>query len=97
MDDLISRKDAIKTVAGYISNLCMAYGNYLTVEESERASTALLRQVPSAERKGEWVRDYCSVCCSECSAYAPCYEDRTDWLSNYCPNCGARMKGGQNE
>ena len=48
--------------------------------------------MPSAERKGHWMKKWHTVfkeelpCCSECNNFMAFRWD-------YCPNCGARMDG----
>lgn len=56
------------------------------------------------ERKGRWIdcigSDHWK--CSECGDRAPMYWDANrqeydEWPSPYCPNCGAHMKGAEDE
>ena len=67
-----------------------------------------LEAVPSADRpQGEWVkhddeRDYCSVCKHIFKTRTLTKQDKwttyvDDLGYNYCPNCGARMKGADDE
>ena len=57
-----------------------------------------IESIPSAERKGEWKRRIvdngwnADFICSECG-YTIMIEDTYP----YCPNCGARMKGAEDE
>ena len=61
-------------------------------------------EMPTVEQraKGHWIpQKGGGICCSECAEYAL---DRTDGRyvsvsvkSNFCPNCGADMRGEQNE
>jgi hypothetical protein len=48
-------------------------------------------QLPSAERKGQWVettvRGSTALCCSYCGQ-----ESGVLYRYNYCPNCGAKME-----
>ena len=48
-------------------------------------------------RYGRWVRDEFGAKCCACGLYA--YRDKFDqpWESPYCPNCGADMRGEQDE
>lgn len=76
MSDLIDREQAIDAVD--IGNLHRGI-----VEALQN----IISELPSAEKKGEWVKFssmkhlfYCSVCGQLGERY---------W--NYCPNCGARM------
>lgn len=91
MSDLISRKEALKTL--------LAYYHIRTITQCNALKEALDR-VPSAEpKKGRWIGEgdgyadgyivYDSWYCSNCDY---CYEDdeEPDW--NYCPNCGAKME-----
>ena len=97
MDDLIRRSDAIKAV----EERSFAVRDSYTVK-------AILRNVPSADRpQGEWLMGNrplegkfrifrCSVC-----GYEPFYKGEpitpTNMTLLYCPNCGARMKGADDE
>ena len=51
--------------------------------------------------KGEWIEDAIAnniYRCSECGIDAPVEPTRgTEYKSNYCPNCGADMRGEQND
>lgn len=70
--------------------------NYYTDMEytcpfSVRHENCPLEQVESAERRGKWIFDgnFCGLNrhrCSECG--------KTEFrMSAYCPNCGAKMRG----
>lgn len=88
--DLIKREDAIKAVSEPFDR---KYWQYTT--RSIRDTVRALKDIPSAENKGEWLfkeitDDYhitglCSVC-----------KERRR-IDNFCPNCGARMKGADND
>ena len=65
-----------------------------------------LNEVPSAQpRKGKWIDDGTEFgcCCSECNYtlddyfYGELREVALTKLMNFCPNCGADMRGEQNE
>lgn len=68
---------------------------YRTILECMKA----VDEQPSAQKKGKWFNHYCEedgekdgIECSECH----------DWWyigyePNFCPNCGADMRGEQNE
>ena len=100
MDDLIRRADAIEATwqePTYTDPL-----NVLT-EVRDR-----IESIPSADRpQGEWIkhdeeRDYCSVCKHIFTTRAITKQDKwttyvDDLGYNFCPNCGARMKGADNE
>lgn len=93
-NDLISRQAAIDDLREYKvgpSHFC---------DESEiecfndgiDTAISVLATLPSAERRGRWVKDEFGSRCGACGLYA--YRDKFDkpWESPYCPNCGARME-----
>lgn len=95
MSDMINRQDAIDAYVKYTID-CLS-----PEENLSRPFTAILRKLPSAERKGKWIayngndpnwlrNDGSPVFmqCSECNAMV-INNFATNW--NYCPNCGARM------
>jgi hypothetical protein len=85
MSDLISRKSLLNKINAYVVG-----------SQDKEFICKLIKEMPSAQNKGEWKRTYldhvamgerpsilyCSVCC-QCIAYP----------TNYCPNCGADMRG----
>ena len=93
-DDLIRREDAIKAV----EERSFAVRDSYTVK-------AILRNVPSADRpQGEWKpfdlkwgRNiwYCTAC--EEGVEVPCDIWTHKPIYNFCPNCGAKMKGADDE
>ena len=55
-------------------------------------------QYKELERKtGKWIKDEFGSRCEKCGLYA--YRDKFDrpWESDYCPNCGADMRGDDND
>ena len=61
-------------------------GIYLAEKKIER--------LPSVDRTGEWEHDVDGhFFCTNCKKY-PEYQIR---MSDYCPNCGADMRGGNDE
>ena len=85
-DDLIKRSDAIKATwqePTYTDPL-----NVLT-EVRDR-----IEAIPSADKpQGEWifVEEFMGINRYKCSVCER--EELCTRLSNYCPNCGAKMKG----
>lgn len=47
---------------------------------------------------GEWIKRHGTINCSVCkrSNWSACFED-TVRSFNFCPNCGARMKGADDD
>jgi hypothetical protein len=100
MSDLIKREDAIR----WVKTECNPYGKPTLDFESGKKVIEHLEHMPSADRpQGEWIFKptfpndksefpmgslVCSVCGSHHSNSTPC---------NYCDNCGARMKGADDE
>lgn len=92
MEDLIKRSDAIKA----LTEVLFDEPPYLnSIEKCEAFARKTLESIPSAEKQGEWERipysmtDYgkrCSLC-----------HFKVGTPTNFCPNCGARMKGVDND
>ena len=88
MDDVIYRRDAVDALK--LKGSPYLFG----MTDKDRAIEEAIKNVPSAQKKGEWLYDeereatgiyaICS-CCSE-KVYQ-CGE----WL--FCPRCGADMRG----
>ena len=82
-DDLIKRSDVINLLWYFQDECCSA-----VVGDVEK--------LPSADRpQGQWIEMYRNgfgniICmCSKCNFHTT--------KSNFCPNCGARMKGADDE
>jgi hypothetical protein len=87
MEDLIRRSDAIKAIEALE---CFGY-----IECKTKGLVKDINAIPSADRpQGEW-EDYDRYmkCCSKCGWI----HDILHYGVNYCPNCGARMKGADDE
>lgn len=60
-----------------------------------------VRKALSADRpQGEWIEvtnGRGGHECSNCHDYAPSYMNGDEHLSDFCPQCGARMKGADDE
>ena len=97
--DLISREDAIR----WVKTECNPYGKPTLDFESGKKVIEHLEQMPSAQlerKKGEWIpvtNGRGGFECDQCHNYAPSYQDGVEWLSGFCPNCGADMRGEQDE
>ena len=91
MEDLIKREDAIKVLA----EVLYEEPPYLNSAEKRMAfARNVLKDIPSAENKGEWIFVGNSIEpmweCSECGEKE--FGSKSD-LTNFCPNCGIKMKG----
>ena len=101
MSDLIYREDAVKALRLEYPMMtlfkAMREEWALRTEGFRRAEEVIMR-LPSAERKGEWKRRIvdngwnADFICSECG-YTIMIEDTYP----YCPNCGADMRGAEDE
>jgi hypothetical protein len=94
---LIKREDAIKAIEEHGKRLSRTWGRKYTKAHEAIVLDCIgaLKDIPLAENKGEWIGkgDYeaISVKCSICG------RDNGLNASNFCPNCGARMKGADDE
>lgn len=89
MDDLISRQAAIKLLKAKFAEIFFK-------ETAEKNIEKWLNELPpvqSEQKTGRWVcldDDYLAYGCSECKSVSL-------RESNYCPECGAYMKGENND
>lgn len=105
MDDSISRKNAINKLKEHRALFCRNQIEFRGLPKDEKcrvdeidACISVLRNLPSAERKGEWIEEHepytwmgyikwhCSCCGFKCG-----YEQEIKNRTNCCPDCGARM------
>lgn len=105
MNDYISRQAAIDEILHNQE----VYSNNFGDDPIDKYTIAIIdndaqtiAQLPSADRpQGEWIaktEKYLSYwACSECEAWALLDYNEQMCLSNFCPNCGARMKGADDE
>lgn len=96
MTDLIKREDAIKAVSEPFDR---RYWQYTT--RSIRDTVKILKDIPSAENKGEWICQdqvaFCPIECSRCHK-EPLLDTYGEYVfSDFCPNCGADMRGANDE
>jgi len=88
MDDLISRKVAIKA----IEDLQDCYNGFSDTYD-KACIIGVLEELPSAQqerKEGRWKPYPIAEGCLQCSE---CGVLRMSKSSNYCPNCGAKMGG----
>lgn len=58
------------------------------------AKIGMMPAVDVSDRpQGEWIKDVEWWCVYKCSVCGETFDE----LTNYCPNCGARMKGADDE
>lgn len=101
MSNLIERQAAIDAIERHLHMVLdgthydegIAFG----YEAAHMHIIDLIHELPSAQRKGKWMRITDEVFadrfeCSECGKNPP-IENSEWWLSDFCPNCGAFMKG----
>ena len=99
MSDSISRQAAIR----WVKTECNPYGKPTLDFESGKKVIEHLEQMPSADRpQGEWIGyeipSECSVCGHHWDEYVFGQELWHDGsVPNYCPNCGAKMKGADDD
>ena len=84
MNDTIYRRDAIQALVDAEEIKGFAY----------RMLEDRLMKIPSADKKGEWVRAHVGTIaeglyCSNCGKHG--------YGEKYCPNCGADMRYDDNE
>ena len=102
MSDLIKREDAIKAVAQDLMYESCIQSEYASDELSDWLEVAkvMLEEVPSADRpQGEWIEQEDCWQCSECGDeyVLEVGVKPIDARMHYCPNCGARMKGADDD
>ena len=99
MDDAISRKAAIQSV------LVFVFQRYDATQEEAEAICSILNALPTQPERmrGEWVEDDDGWDgeiwrCSECDAVFTLNEGSPEENGYYfCPNCGADMRGEDDE
>lgn len=102
--DLISRQDAIDAISTWdkfgIDNRGRIVRWYEGLEPYVhlRDVVIAIEHLPSAQKKGKWIRKDDETCywyeCSECGCSPPKDTYKQEWLSDFCPNCGADMRKG---
>ncbi len=88
-----------------LSELCLSHKDIIYIDKNETAER--IRKIPSIDiepKRGEWKPFdltwgrsiwYCTAC--EESTEVPCDIWEHKPIYKYCPNCGARMKGADDE
>lgn len=89
-DDTISRQMVIDVIDKIFPADPMRNDYTKGITCGAALATEYIKQLPTAERKGHWVKKWHAVfkeelpCCSECNNFMA-------FTFDYCPNCGARM------
>ena len=101
-EDLIKRKDAIKIMACEMYAEAQSQGYDVdSIEDFMPEAKAWMNDAPSADRpRGEWIMHIDDL--FPCESTQECSVCHAEQLingndDNYCPNCGARMKGADDE
>ena len=92
--DLIERQKAIGALDAKFN--ITGRENAETIRDYINGVDKKLRELPSAERRGRWIRTGEDGYCSICNCDMPIYKEDWEWRyleTPYCPNCGARMEG----
>lgn len=95
-DDTISRQAAIDAL-----HMHLMYR--MGTDSNKKRLDDWINSLPSAHperKKGKWIpvtNGRGGFECDQCHNYAPSYQDGVEWLSGFCPNCGADMRGEQDE
>ena len=94
MEDLIKREKLFE----HIKAVCLE-GDGGALITSEDILKMAIKDIPSAETKGEWLHVEgrlgleCSKCGKMCNEITLCEDMVTKANWKYCPQCGSRMKG----
>ena len=111
MDDLIRRSDAIEAIHSYwkgelskMPTTDSEYGEVIdgdcdTLLKHNKELSTRIKDIPSADRpSGEWIDRGMRVPCSWVKKCSLCGHETDTWRwCKFCPNCGARMKGADDE
>ena len=96
-DDLINKKEALTLLQKRSQQLVGIYGD---LGGALSGAARLIDELPAADRpEGKWIIHFDDIwpeeSTIECSV---CHEEQPLEIDdNFCPNCGAKMKGANNE
>lgn len=94
MDDLISRQELINRISEIIGRKSEQYPD-AAFDAGMECAQSVAKELPSAVRRGRWIRTGADGYCSVCKCDMPMFRNDWEWKyteTRYCPNCGARMK-----
>ena len=98
MDDLISRQAALDAIRSIKAITGTSDDTILLIDKAEAQTELMMLPAAQPQRmKGRWIRDDFGSFCESCGLYAYLDKFGEVWESNYCPNCGADMRGEQND
>lgn len=90
MNEIIYRQDAIDSLANMYCKSDSEGYVWIIRSDAWAKIDALPPAQPEERKKGKWMKDegwnFCSIC-----------GEQTINLYNFCPNCGADMRGGEDE
>ena len=90
----MTREEAIQILADLIDS------PFLHTWEKQNKALHMAIEALSAERTGEWIDKGEYAECSMCGAHSGTQFDGVEPIplkTNFCPNCGAKMKGADDE
>lgn len=97
--DLIDRQQAIGKIKDWMKFIGYSHGERNVME----CTIQMLEELPSAQTKGRWswvqydsISELGDWYCSECRFMPSAFNLAKKHL-NYCPNCGADMRGEEDE
>lgn len=93
MRDLISREAAIKAICTQGTSAERDGQYVISLATAKQRAVDILESLPTIDpvKHGRWVMQGTAYGCSLCG------EGAIHPFHNYCPNCGARMRGEEDE
>ena len=79
---------------------CIKHDGFIKTDRFDKANQIILDALSADAVQGEWIMHIDDLFpCESTQECSVCHAEQTISISddNYCPNCGARMKGGDDE